>query len=420
MYKSLKTELNLRHKYMPEALEKRLQRPKPEANEPITPEKGAMISGTIRTGRHRKIQELAPELTEKREITSLKSEIRRLEDGIKLAEETGRTDKKKEMEAKLDAAQEKLAGLLSSKFAGQSVEDAESAKKYLAEAQETKPEEWEKSKKEIAEERAIKKETEKEEKLTKLQSQIEFLKKQIEKTKGGVEEKKMRLQMEALRDEVDELEGKPRIKKPEEEPFEAPDEDKLKKVRAKIAAKPAEEEKKEEAKPEEKPFTKTEEAWFGEGEKAGESREEFEKLEQTAKERSSTVLSPETLAKKKAEVKEARRKAAEAPMPEEPQAVKDARNNLDDAKKKLDNMGIDPNIVTGSWINRTQIKLQSKAGFFSKKAKEIDKLCDTYLKAKKEVEEMTGPTGDALKQKLHSMSSGGGKEHSGGGFFKRR
>jgi len=370
---------------------------------------------------HAAKKELSPEVSESAEVSALKTRIKIAEEALNDMEKeaAGTEDEKlkKTLEKRVASAeknliklQEHLAGKLSSKFAEYHAIEApeklekEQSLEYLAQAGQEHAKEWSGAKAEVLEE--------KKEKGKKLESQIDFLKTKLNKEKEAgnqIERKKLQLQLEALEEELESLtpdktrKKKIVLRKPEEGIFEKNEiEEHLKKVREKIAGKPEEEiflsnwptgEKAKE--PKEKPFTKTEEAWFAEGEKAGESREAAEKLEQTAKKRSSAGLSPKVSA-------------------EEPQAVKDARNNLDDAKKKLDDMGIDPDIVTGSWINRTQIKLQSRAGFFSKKAKEIDKLCDTYLKAKKEVEEMTRPTGDASKQRLRGLAASGRKTPPGG------
>lgn len=325
-------------------------------------------------------------ITKNPEERTLRVKIRNLEKRI----ENAGPEKKGDLEAQFDLAQTKLAKILSSKF-----EEAEERAEILKNI-EVPQEEIEEAQKErqVAQKINLEKKT--------------LLKRKIAEEKNPVERKKLRLQSEAV-EEGHEPEKK--IKKPAEESFTGTtieDEEKIAAVREKIAKKNQTKgdevylsnwPKKEEAKPEEKPFTKTEEAWFQEGEKASENEEEMKKLEETAKKRSSAGLSPKVSA-------------------EEPQAVKAARKNLEESKKKLEEKGIDVDSITGGWVNRTQIKLQF-GGFFSKKSKEIGALYDAYVKAQKEAIQMTAPTGDAAKQQLRGVTSGE-RGHSGGGFFKNR
>jgi len=324
----------------------------------------AALSGVIM----RKPEELAKD--ESVEIKDLKQQVKDLEVQIEAAE----GDLKQDLEKELDEVQDKLARKVSVGY---------------KRAAPITPEEREILKTAVEKTATALKNKRKE--------KTEALKKRLlPKIAGTKDMKEIRKEQE----ENDELAASlAEIKKLGKEKTEK---EKLATVREKLSDKPADEvylsnwPKKEEAKPEEKPFTKTEEAWFQEGEKASESGEEAAKLEETAKKRSASGMSPKISA-------------------EEPPAIKAAKKNLEDSKKRLEEKGIDVDSITGGWINRTQIKLQF-GGFFSKKSKEIGALYDAYVKAQKEVIEMTAPTGNAAGQRLRGIAASGRRTPSGGPF----
>ncbi|MEK7211791.1 MAG: hypothetical protein AAB731_04095 [Patescibacteria group bacterium] len=191
----------------------------------------------------------------------------------------------------------------------------------------------------------------------------------------------------------------------------------LKKVHEKIAgptAKPTDEiyfqnwpkkeeylkpkEKPEEAKKPEEKFAPPDEAWFGEGEKAGESDEEMKKLEETAKKRSSAGVSPKL-------------------PPEAPKAtvelVQKAEEKLNAAVQALEKENFDVDELSrAGGFDRFSIGLN----IFTKRGRLLRRLYKDYVDAvnNRDLALLRAGNVSAERQKLRGMAGGSRRTPSGG------
>ena len=306
----------------------------------------------------RKVEELARAGAESPEVKELKAKIKEMENKLEIAKAAGFKKEVIKWQDRLDEAQEKLAETLSPKFSEYKKEETEKRKRKLREVGIAAGRPSEETSKTLAELRE-------------------------QETQKATEET-----------------------------------ERIEKVREKIAAKPAEEiyfsnwptgEKAKE--PKEKPFTKTEEAWFAEGEKAGESEEEMKKLEETAKKRSTAGVSPKLSSKAPKETVELVKKADEK--------LDAAIRAIEDAKEKLKDENFDVNkLVAAGGFERFSIGLN----IFTKRGRLLRRLYKDYIDAvnNRDLELLRAGNVSAERQKLRGTAAGSGRPHSGGGFFKGR